>query len=89
LLTEDELQNILRTFAFAGFETTARSIATMVHYLAQHPELQDRLRAEPELRVNLIEESLRVFPPIHTMFRTSHVPPMSAGRTSSRAIGSR
>ena len=41
---------------FAGFETTARVMATMVHHLAVNPQLQDRLRREPDLIANFTED---------------------------------
>ncbi len=69
-LTDAELISIMQTFAFAGFETTAHAIGSLVHHLALHPELQDRLRREPELLDNVVEEGLRLFLPVHTMFRT-------------------
>jgi cytochrome P450 len=52
------------TFLFsAGQETTARLLATALKYLTTHPELQDRLRLEPELIPNFIEEALRIESP--------------------------
>jgi cytochrome P450 len=69
-LRDDELLNILRTFAFAGFETTAHAIASLVHHLAVDQELQERLRSDASMIGSVVEEGLRMFPPVHTMFRT-------------------
>ena len=56
-------------FAIAGYETTARALCSLICHLAQHPDLQDRLRAEPGLIPNVVEEGLRVYPSAHTFFR--------------------
>ena len=70
LLTDDELQNILRSFIFAGFETTAHMIGSMMVYLAEQPELQQRIREDGTALANFVEEATRLFLPVHTMFRT-------------------
>jgi cytochrome P450 len=58
------------TFLFAaGQETTARLLASALKHLAQHPELQTRLRAERELIGNFVEETLRVESPVKADFR--------------------
>ncbi|MGE0218466.1 cytochrome P450 [Mycolicibacterium sp.] len=73
-LTDDELQNIIRSFVFAGFETTARAIGNLVHHLVTHPQVQAQLRSGEIPIAGLMEESLRLFPPVHTMFRTVTTP---------------
>ena len=57
---------IVRTATFlfsAGQETTARLLATGLKILADQPELQDQLRANPELIPNFVEEALRMESP--------------------------
>ena len=73
-LTDDELLNIFRTFVFAGYETTTHALSSLIHHLAMHPELQERLRADPALVNTAVEEGLRLFPPVQTMFRTVRTP---------------
>jgi cytochrome P450 len=73
-LTDDELQNMIRTFMFAGFETTAHMIGSMMLYLAEHPDMQLRVRQDDTALENFVEEALRLFLPVHTMFRTVVVP---------------
>ncbi|MFI5957571.1 cytochrome P450 [Cryptosporangium sp. NPDC051539] len=73
-LTDDELLNIIRTFVFAGFETTSRTTAGLVHHLVIHSELQERMRSEPDAIEGILDEGLRLFPPVHTMFRTVTTP---------------
>lgn len=78
-LRDDELLRIVQTFVFAGYETTAHAIASLVHHLATHPEQQHRVRVDADARANAIEEGLRLFPPVHTMFRTVVEPASMAG----------
>ncbi|MFI9510318.1 cytochrome P450 [Nocardia sp. NPDC052566] len=55
----------------AGFETTANLISNATAQLLSHPEQLDRLRAEPELWPNAIEEALRIDPSVQTTARTA------------------
>ncbi|MFD0363810.1 cytochrome P450 [Nocardia sp. GCM10030253] len=55
----------------AGFETTVNLIGNGVAQLVAHPEQLDRLRAEPELWPNAIEEVLRIDAPVQTTARTA------------------
>ncbi len=55
----------------AGFETTANLISHAIHLLLSNPDQIDRLRAEPELWPNAVEEALRCEPPV---FLTARVP---------------
>jgi cytochrome P450 len=58
------------TFLFAaGQETTARLLAAALKHLAEHPELQDDLRANPDRIPGFLEEVLRVESPVKTDFR--------------------
>ena len=74
LLTDDELQNMMRTFMFAGFETTAHMIGSMMLYLAEHQDVQMRVREDDDALMNCVEECLRLMPPVQTMFRTTTEP---------------
>ncbi|MFV0315400.1 MAG: cytochrome P450 [Microthrixaceae bacterium] len=67
-----EVINVVRiaTFLFAaGQETTAKLLATCLKVLCEHPELQDRLRSEPKLIPEFIEEALRIESPVKADFR--------------------
>ncbi|RJO70686.1 cytochrome P450 [Nocardia panacis] len=55
----------------AGFETTANLIAHAVSLLLGHPDQWDRLRAEPELWPNAVEEVLRYEPPVFITARSA------------------
>ncbi|WP_067479084.1 cytochrome P450 [Nocardia amamiensis] len=55
----------------AGFETTVNLIGNGVAQLLAHPDQLERLRAEPELWPNAVEEILRFDSPVHTTARTA------------------
>jgi cytochrome P450 len=58
------------TFLFAaGQETTARLLAATLKHLAEHPELQDELRADRERIPDFVEEALRMESPVKADFR--------------------
>ncbi|KAI0059674.1 cytochrome P450 [Artomyces pyxidatus] len=88
-LSDDEIISQIGTFLFAGAETTSTSLSRVFLLLAQHPEVQDRLRDEinkahaasvdnaPEIRLRPFHQS---------NLRTGHsypaVPPDPDGRRS-------
>jgi len=58
-LSDDELVALVVQLFFAGFETTEGLIGNMVIALANHPDELAKLRANPELITNAVEETLR------------------------------
>jgi cytochrome P450 len=67
-----DVTSVVRTATFlfaAGQETTARLLASALKHLAEHPELQDRLRAAPERIPDFVEEALRLESPVKADFR--------------------
>ena len=67
-----EVIDVVRTATFlfaAGQETTARLLATALKHLAEHPEVQDELRAHRDRIPDFIEEALRIESPVKTDFR--------------------
>jgi cytochrome P450 len=58
-LTRDELDATMVQLLFAGHETTTNLIANGLHALLTHPDQLARLRAEPQLIGNAVEEFLR------------------------------
>jgi cytochrome P450 len=70
--TTPDVTAVVRTATFlfaAGQETTARLLAAALKYLAEHPELQDELRADRERIPSFVEEALRIESPVKTDFR--------------------
>ncbi len=61
-LSEDELVDICITILIAGHETTATAIPNMVLVLLNHPDHLARLRTEPSLIPDAVEEILRFVP---------------------------
>jgi cytochrome P450 len=70
--TTPDVTSVVRTATFlfaAGQETTARLLAAALKHLAEHPDIQDQLRADRELIPEFIEEALRMESPVKTDFR--------------------
>jgi cytochrome P450 len=58
----------------AGQETTVRLLSSGVMILAENPELQAELRADPDLVTNFVEETLRLESPVKGDFRLARCP---------------
>jgi cytochrome P450 len=70
--TVPEVTSVVRTATFlfaAGQETSARLLAAALKYLAEHPELQDELRADRDRIPDFLEEVLRIESPVKADFR--------------------
>lgn len=61
LLSDGEVLAITFTLLNAGFETTYATIGCSLYYLAQHPEVVQRLIDEPDIMPKAIEEFIRYF----------------------------
>lgn len=70
-LTQEEILNICLAFLTGGQETTTNLIGHLMRRLLEVPERWERLKKEPNLIDNAIEESLRFDPPVLAHFRTS------------------
>jgi cytochrome P450 len=65
----------IATFLFgAGQDTTTHLFTAMLRYLAEAPELQQRIRRERDLIPDFIEEVLRLEGAVKTDFRLAKVP---------------
>jgi cytochrome P450 len=67
---DHELMSGLQILAQGGIGTSASVIGVIVRVLSEHPGLQERVRQDPVLVPVLIEECLRLEPPVPLMFRT-------------------
>ena len=77
-LSDDDVRDEAIIFLIAGHETTGSALAFTLHLLGRHPEVQDRVRAEaleaPDVdqlpyTTQVINESMRLYPPAHTVVR--------------------
>ncbi len=68
-LTDHEICGFTDEILVAGNETTTSTIAAGLLELAENPELQDRLRAQPDLIPKFVEEILRVSSPLQVTLR--------------------
>ena len=68
-LSEKELCYIVEELVVGGNETTANAINNGLLFLAQHPELQAKLRAQPDQVASFVEKILRLHPPINSAHR--------------------
>ncbi|SFD23713.1 Cytochrome P450 [Streptomyces aidingensis] len=62
MLADDELAVLAMILLITGHDTTTYQISNMSYTLLTHPELMARLRAEPDLVPQAIEELLRWIP---------------------------
>ncbi len=64
-LTTGELVALVRQLILAGTDTTANLLTSMLHFLLSEPERWERVRADRSLVPNVVEESLRMEPPLY------------------------
>lgn len=70
-LSDEEYTNFFRLLIFAGNETTRTAMSHMALLMAQYPEQFARLKSEPELVENAVEEIVRFSSPIMYFRRTA------------------
>ncbi len=63
-LDQTELKATAGLVLAAGFETTVNLLSNGITLLREHPEQLERLRAEPDLWPNAVDEVLRLDPPV-------------------------
>jgi cytochrome P450 len=73
-LTPVEIRTQLISLILGGNETTRHLLANILARLATTPVLLEQLHADPQLIGAVVEESLRLEPPIHQMIRTVEKP---------------
>ena len=70
-MTKDELIASSLLLLIAGHVTTVNLIANSMLTLLRYPEHYERLRREPSIVANLVEEVLRYEPPVQFVRRTT------------------
>ncbi|MCX4187483.1 cytochrome P450, partial [Methylophaga sp. OBS4] len=73
-LTDEEITSILRNWTVGELGTISACVGILLHYLAEHTALQQRLRAEPELLPAAIDEILRMDAPLLANRRVTTCP---------------
>ena len=63
-LDDSELKSTAGLVLAAGFETTVNLLGNGIALLQAHPDQLERLRAEPDLWPNAVDEVLRLDPPV-------------------------
>ncbi|NMI00748.1 cytochrome P450 [Pseudonocardia sp. K10HN5] len=63
--SDEELANMMFILTYAGHDSTALGLSNTLLYLAEHPEVQQRLIDEPKLVPSMIDEILRYETPLH------------------------
>jgi cytochrome P450 len=71
LLQPNDLMAFIALLLVAGNETTTNLIGNAVLALLDHPDEMARLRAEPSLLPNAVEETLRYDSPVQFLFRVA------------------
>lgn len=64
-VNDETLANMMFILTYAGHDSTALGLSNVLLYLAQNPQVQDRLIAEPGLIPSAIDEVLRYEAPLH------------------------
>jgi cytochrome P450 len=77
---DHELLSGLQILAQGGIGTSASVIGVVMRVLAEQPRLQERVRADNSLIPALIEECVRLEPPVALIFRTATRDVEVAGR---------
>jgi cytochrome P450 len=98
-LSETEVKDNVMTFFFAGQETTSSAMTWALYLLSQSPEWRERVAEEADTVINgsvdgvfdrlvqtraVIEEALRLYPPVVGITRTALRRSELAGRTIER-----
>lgn len=68
-LDDHELFSIITQIFTAGQEATSHALTYAVYQLLRNPEQLEKLRADPSLIANMVEETVRHLTPSHNMWR--------------------
>lgn len=80
-LSHEEIASILRNWTVGEIGTLSAAIGILVHYLADHPDLQSQLREDSSLLPASIDEILRIHGPLIASRRIATRPVELCGRT--------
>ncbi len=73
-LTDEELQDLMHQLITGGLETTTSALAKGMWLLIRYPDQQQKLRDDPSLMRNFVEEVLRFDSPVAGLWRVATCP---------------
>lgn len=79
-LRDEEIVSILRNWTVGEVGTISAAVGILVHHISEHADLQERLRAQPSLLPDAIEEILRIHGPLVANRRVTTRPVEVGGR---------
>lgn len=79
-LTDEEIVSIVRNWTMGEVGTISASVGIVIHYLATHPDLQDRLRVDPGDVSTAVDEMLRIHGPLMSNRRVATADTELGGR---------
>jgi cytochrome P450 len=79
-LRDEEIVSVLRNWTVGEVGTISAAVGILVHYISEHADLQKRLRAQPLLLPDAIEEILRIHGPLMANRRITTRPVEIGGR---------
>jgi cytochrome P450 len=85
-IDDDEMMAMMIVLLIGGVSTVAGAAAASLMNLARHPEVAERVRADPSLAANVLEESLRLDPPVSLVMRFVTDAVELGGRTIPRGM---
>ena len=80
-LNEELIVGMVRQVLVVGIVAPTVLMGSIAIHLSRHPELQQQLRAEPDLIPAAVEEFLRLYTPYRGFARTATCPVQFGGRT--------
>jgi cytochrome P450 len=81
-MDEEDIPSTARLLLIAGHETTVNLIANGMLTFLRHPEQLERVRAEPEYIIRVVEELLRFEPPVQMIPNRSALADIPLGETT-------
>ena len=76
VLSDDEVMAMMITLLTGGAGTMGSSAASSLYYIAKNPQIAERVRQDPAVAKTVLEEALRLDPPVTLVMRfaTNDVP---------------
>lgn len=63
-LSFDVAKGMIQSLCFGGFDTTAATIANIIHWLEDKPDIREQMIADDKFLGKAVDELLRYFPPV-------------------------